>query len=254
MPSAAPSSDSPSTTTTAPLSIFSIHCSTVPGAPPRRTKRFVGPLAPALSPTEPRIAAHGAGPSPAMWNENVVPNKLAAENSASRTDLPVRFRAASVRERSSVNRLTILPAERIPQPHTIIVKIRTPRVAGVYQVHASCDIHRKRERLRHIRAAKPQPRAGFRIVGPVLMQPVRRQIDVPIDLRLQPSQKILGRRERVPDPVLRVQQHVSLKAAHEHAVVIRLREESVAAHQMPTRLRVRDAAAIIRNRGADVAT
>src|SRR5580704_17307576 len=130
----------------------------------------------------------------------------------------------------------------IPDSNLQIEEIGTARVVQIDGVDPSQEVHRKEQGLRQI--AKTETQAGTRcdVVRPVLMEPVRGDVAVPIQLRLQAA-PAFGGSEGVTRAVLRIVEHIVLKAADEDRIVIGLREEPVGAvHQMAETLGVADAA------------
>src|ERR1700676_1177382 len=122
-----------------------------------------------------------------------------------------------------------LVSECIPKTRSQIVEVGTAWIVLVYQIDTAQEIHRKQHRFRQ--SLKPESQAGadFGIIGPILMQPVHGGVVVQIELCLK--SKRVGIRECVSALILRVQQHVVLKAAHENPVLVIFEEEALGSAQ-----------------------
>ena len=77
----------------------------------------------------------------------------------------------------------------IPESGAQIVIVGTARIRFINGVGASQYAHRKKHGFGHGLKAKAQARAGFDRVGPILTEPVRRQVGVPKKLRLNSRPK-----------------------------------------------------------------
>src|SRR5271157_3534700 len=92
----------------------------------------------------------------------------------------------------------------IPKSGAQVKIVGTARIPLIDGVSAPQQAHRNKHGFGHGLKAKAQARAGFDGVGPILTQPVSRQVGVPKKLRLNSRRS--DYRQSVTGPPLQVQQ------------------------------------------------
>ena len=91
-------------------------------------------------------------------------------------------------------RAAALTRKCIPDSNSQIEEIGTARIVLVDGVGAAQKVYGEEQRFGQIAKTETQAGTGFNVVGPVLMQPVRGGVAVPIELRLQSAESLRRRR------------------------------------------------------------
>src|SRR6185437_10118809 len=143
-----------------------------------------------------------------------------------------------------------LASDRIPEPGAEVEIIRTAWVTLINRINAAQQIHRKQQRFRHPIKVKPEARAAFNKIGPILALAIDREIPVQVNLRLEAVER-LRLRERIAGTILRIEQQVAIEAVNVNSIVGRVGEKSRFASDLAAHpAKQRHPAAIVRNRQA----